>query len=143
MATYSAADLDAKALFSYESGNAGVYYGTSAATSTNVATGDVIRICKVPAGFVCIEAVVVNTSFGTTVPATIRFSPIDGSTAVTFGSTDAVTLQTAAANGTYFAKAPVAVAKDSYVELLLGTVSSGNGTGVATVIVKGELTGTK
>lgn len=142
MATYNGADLS-KVTFSQAFGNAAVFYGTSTATSTSVATGDIIRICKVPAGFVCTEAVVVNTSFGTTVPATIQFAPLDGTTATSFGSTDGVTLQTAAASGTAFAKAPVTVSKDSYVQLLLGTVSAGNGTGVATVIVKGELTGAR
>lgn len=143
MATYDSADLNAKPLAAGNHGNAAKYYGTSVATGTNVATGDVIRICKVPAGFVATDVMVVNTSFGTTVPATIQFAPLDGSTPVAFGSTDGVTLQTAAANGSLFAKAPVRVEKDSYVQLLVGTVSSGNGTGVATVIVNGELIGTR
>lgn len=143
MANYQSADLNSKALYSSDDGNTGIYYGTSAATSTNIATGDKLRICKVPAGFNALKATVVNTTFGTTVPATIQFEPIDGSAAVTFGSTDGVTLQTASANGSLFAKAPVYVAKDSYVTLLIGTVSAGNGTGVATVIVEGEILGAK
>lgn len=142
MATYTSADLNAKPTFT-GCGNQAIYYGTSQATSTTIATGDKLRICKVPAGFVCVEAVVVNTTFGTTVPATIQFEPLDGTAATSFGTTDAVTLQTAAASGTYFAKAPVKVTKDSYVTLLVGTVSSGNGTGVATVVVKGENFGPK
>jgi hypothetical protein len=143
MPTYNSADLNAKALWSKENGNAGIFYGTSVATSTTIATADKIRVCKVPAGMKVLKVTVINTTFGTTVPATIQFAPIDGTTAVQFGTTDAVTLQTAAANGTVFAKAPVDVAKDSFVELLVGTVSSGNGTGVATVIVEGELFGAK
>ena len=42
-----------------------------------------------------------------------------------------------------FARAPVTVAKDSYVTLLVGTVGTPNGTGVATVIVNGEYFGAK
>lgn len=143
MATYKSADLDTKSLYSGDKGNAYTFYGTSAATSTNIATGDKIRVCKVPAGFVATDVIVVNTTFGTTVPATIQFEPLDGTAATSFGSTDGVTLQTAAANGTLFAKAPVRVEKDSYVTLLIGTVSAGNGTGVATVIVNGEGFGAK
>ena len=143
MATYTSADLNTKPLYSGCEGNCYTYYGTSAATSTNVATADKIRVCKVPAGFVATDVTVVNTTFGTTVPATVQFEPLDGTAATTFGSTDMLALQTASASGTTYAKAPVAVSKDSYVTLLLGTVSAGNGTGVATLIVRGEGFGAK
>lgn len=141
MATYSASDLTTKPVHTAEFGNASVYIGTNAASGTNVATGDKIRLCKVPAGFRAHKFTVVNTSFGTTVPATVQFEPLDGSTATTFGTTDMLSLQTASASGTDYSKAPVAVTKDSYLTLLLGTVSSGNGTGVATGIIEGEFLG--
>ena len=89
------------------------------------------------------EAIVVNTTFGTTVPAALQFEPLDGSAAVDFVAAGGITLQTASANGSMFARAPVAVLKDSYVTLTVGTVSAGNGTGVATVIVNGEYFGAK
>ena len=143
MATYNSADLNSKPLFSGDKGNSAAYYGTSVATGTNLATGDKIRVCKVPAGFVANEAIVVNTSFGITAPAGIQFEPLDGSTPVDFVAAGGVTLQTASANGTMFARAPVTVAKDSYVTLLVGTVGTPNGTGVATVIVNGEYFGAK
>ena len=141
MATYNSADLNSKPLFTGDDGNSNTYYGTSVATGTNIATGDKIRVCKVPAGFVANEAIVVNTTFGTTVPAALQFEPLDGSASVDFVAAGGVTLQTASANGSMFARAPVAVAKDSYVTLTVGTVSAGNGTGVVTVIVNGEYFG--
>lgn len=143
MPIYNSADLNSKPLFTGDDGNSNTYYGTSVATGTNLATGDKIRICKVPAGLVVNEAIVVNTSFGTTAPAGLQFEPLDGSTPVDFVAAGGITLQTASANGTMFARAPVAVAKDSYVTLTVGTVSAGNGTGVATVIVNGEYFGAK
>lgn len=142
MPTYNAADLNSKPLYSGDDGNTNTYYGTSVATGSNLATGDKLRVCKVPAGFVALTAVVANTSFGTTAPATIQFEPLDGSTPVAFSATDEVTLQTAS-SGTLIAKAPVKVAKDSWVTLLAGTVGTPNGTGVATVIVNGEYFGAK
>ena len=143
MPIYNSADLNAKPLYSGDDGNANVYFGTSVATGTNLATGDKIRVCKVPAGFVALTATVTNTSFGTAAPATLQFEPLDGSAPVPFSATDGVPLQTASANGTLFAKGPVAVAKDSWVTLLVGTVATPNGTGVATVIVNGEYFGAK
>ena len=142
MPTYNSADLSTKPLYAGDDGNANSYYGTSVATSTNLATADKIRVCKVPAGFLVTNVMITNTTFGTTAPATVQFEPLDGTAATNFTAVDAVTLQTAS-SGTLLVKAPVAVTKDSYVTLLIGTVGTPNGTGVATVVVNGEFLGAK
>lgn len=145
MATYSAADLNAKPVYAGDCGNTYIYFGTSAAPTANFATGDKVRLGKITAGVKVTAVCISNTVFGSsTAPATIQFEPLDGTTAVSFGSTDGVPLGTASANGTWYHKDAVTVAKDSYITLLAGTVAAtGNTTGVASITVLGEGFGAK
>jgi hypothetical protein len=137
MATYSATDLTSKNVNTPHRGNAVTYYG-SVTNGTNVATADKLRMCVVPAGVVVTDVVVRNASLGTTVPATIQLEPLDGSSATSFTATDDVTLQTAS-KGSVFGGSSGAVrtTKDSYLTLLVGTVSAG-GQGAVSVVVHGE-----
>ena len=137
MPTYSATDLTTKAVNNPQRGNAVTYFGT-VANGTNVATADKLRACVVPAGTIVTDVVIRNTTFGTTAPATIQFEPLDGTTATSFTATDDVTLQTAS-KGTVFGgnAGAVRLTKDSYLTLLVGTVSAG-GQGTAYVTVHGE-----
>jgi hypothetical protein len=119
--------------------NTGIYYG--AVTATPV-TGDVWRLCKVPAGIRVTSVVLVNADLGTSAPADIGFGHVDG----TVGDVDAFgaaqELGTAATTVDYLGDAPVAIAKDSFITLTFGTINTGN-SGKVSVIVTGELFGAK
>lgn len=124
-----------------DGGNASTFYGTLTATP---ATGDVWRLCKVPAGFHVTEAVLINADLGTAAPADFGYEHIDGSTGDddnAFG--DDLALGTAS-TGTiaYFPDAPVAIEKDSYITLTFGTINTG-ASGKVSCLVKGELKGVK
>lgn len=139
MATVSATDIT-KTVKS-DGGNASTFYGTYTGTP---ATGDVWRMCKVPAGFKVTETVIINADLGTAAPADFGYDHIDGSTGDddnAFG--DDLALGTASA-GTiaYFADAPVAIEKDSFITLTFGTINTG-ASGKVSVLVKGELFGAK
>ena len=134
MATYNSGDL-AKSVRSSALANGQVYSGTLT-PSANVATGDVLKFCVLPAGTNVDSVTVVNASLGTTVPGDIEFAPVDGSTKTTFSSA-AFAFGTANANGSTIAKKPVLLAKDSWLQVTVGTVSSGS-TGEVTLIARGE-----
>jgi hypothetical protein len=145
MATYSSVDLNTKVVYSGCEGNAYIYFGTSAAPTANFTTADKVRLGRIPAGTKVTAVCISNTVFGSsTAPATIQFEPVDGSTPVQFGTTDGVPLGSASANGTWYHKDAVTVAKNSYITLLAGTVAAtGNTTGVASITVLGEYFGSK
>ena len=134
MATYNSGDL-AKSVRSSALANGQVYSGTLT-PSANVATGDVLKFCVLPAGTNIHRVTVVNATLGTTVPGDIEFAPTDGSTKTTFSSA-AFAFGTANANGSTIAKKPVLLAKDCWLQVTLGTVSSGS-TGAVTLIAEGE-----
>ena len=94
-------------------------------TFTNVATGDVLKFCVLPAGTNIHRVTVVNATLGTTVPGDIEFAPTDGSTKTTFSSA-AFAFGTANANGSTIAKKPVLLTKDCWLQVTVGTVSSGS-----------------
>ena len=133
MATYNSGDL-AKSVRSSALANGQVYSG-SLTPSANVATGDVLKFCVLPAGTNIHRVTVVNATLGTTVPGDIEFAPTDGSTKTTFAS--AFAFGTANASGSAVVKAPVLLAKDCWLQVTLGTVSSGS-TGAVTLIAEGE-----
>ena len=133
MATYNSGDL-AKSVRSSALANGQVYSGTLT-PSANVATGDVLRFCVIPAGTNVDSITVVNADLGTAAPGDIEFAPVDGSTKTTFAS--AFAFGTANANGSTVAKKPVLLAKDSWLQVTLGTVDTGS-TGEVTLIARGE-----
>ena len=137
MATVSASDIN-KALYSGDRGNCGIFYGTVTATP---ATGDVWRLCKLPAGFKVVQVILANADLGTAAPADIGYEHIDGTTgdADAFGAAQA--LGTAAtATIDYLHDAPVTLAKDSFLTLTFGTVDTG-ASGKVSVTVLGEIFG--
>lgn len=138
MPTYNSGDL-AKSVRSSAIANGQVYSGTLT-PSASVQTGDVLRFCVIPAGTNVHRVTVVNASLGTTVPGDIQFAPTDGSSATTFSS--AFAFQTANANGSAITKAPVLLAKDSWLQVTLGSVSSG-GAAAVTLVAEGEGIGAK
>ena len=133
MATYNSGDL-AKSVRSSALANGQVYSG-SLTPASNVATGDVLTFCVIPAGTNLHRVTVVNASLGTTVPGDIELAPVDGSTKTTFAS--AFAFGTANASGSAVVKAPVLTTKDCFLQVTLGTVSSGS-TGAVTLIAEGE-----
>ena len=133
MATYNSGDL-AKSVRSSALANGQVYSGTLT-PSANVATGDVLKFCVIPAGTNVDSITVVNADLGTAAPGDIEFAPVDGSTKTTFAS--AFAFGTANANGSTIAKKPVLVTKDSWLQVTLGTVDTGS-TGEVTLIARGE-----
>ena len=138
MATYNSGDL-AKSVRSSALANGQVYSGTLT-PSANVATGDILRFCIVPAGTAVHRITVVNASLGTTVPGDLELAPVDGSTKTTFSA--AFAFGTANASGSAVVKAPVLTTKDCWLQTTLGTVSSGS-TGAVTLIAEGEGIGAK
>ena len=133
MATYNSGDL-AKSVRSSALANGQVYSG-SLTPSANVGTGDVLKFCVIPAGTVVDSVVVVNATLGTAAPGDIEFAPVDGSTKTTFAS--AFAFGTANASGALVAKKPVLVAKDSVLQVTLGTVNTG-AAGEVTLVARGE-----
>lgn len=140
MTTKTATDLNGKPVWSKEDGNMGIFYGTLTETP---ATGDVWKLCKIPAGMRVIRATLINADLGTAAPADFGYLPVDGSagSAAAFG--DDLALGTAnTGRVAYFADAPVSVEKESYVALTFGTVDTG-AAGKVSVIIEGELFGAK
>jgi hypothetical protein len=138
MATYNSGDL-AKSVRSSALANGQVYSGTLT-PSASVVTGDILKFCVIPAGTNVHRITVVNASLGTTVPGDLEFAPTDGSTKTAFST--AFAFQTANANGSAVVKAPVLLAKDSWLQVTLGTVSAG-GAAAVTLIAEGEGIGQK
>lgn len=141
MATYSSIDLISKPLHGSAYGNA-VNFDGSITTTVAPVTGDIYRIAKVPAGTRVTDVTVTNTDLGTTAPGTLQFQPVDGSAATNFGAVDTLALGTASANGTLIAPGAVTLTKDSYLQILFGTVSAG-AAGTVSAVIGGQLVGVK
>jgi hypothetical protein len=149
MATYNASDLLTKALPGIDQASA--YFGT-VSPSAATATGDLLRPCKLPAGFrLCVLMINVRTAFGATAPASIGISHVDGSTVpttVVATASTAVTAATDASHATTGAKLVMPQAgvfttlKESYLEVLFGTIVTG-ASGVADYAAFGEFAGSK
>lgn len=133
MATYNSGDL-AKSVRSSALANVQVYSGTLT-PAANVATGDVLKFCVIPAGTKVDSIIVVNADLGTAAPGDIQFAPVDGSSVTTFAA--AFAFGTANANGALVAKKPVLLSKDCVLQVTLGTVDTGT-TGEVTLIARGE-----
>jgi hypothetical protein len=140
MPTYNASDLLLKPARSSALANQNVIFGT-VTPSANVAAADVIRFAIIPAGTWIHRVTVVNASLGTTIPGSLEFAPVDGSTKTTFSSAD-YAFGTASANGTAIVKKPVLVSKDSYLQVTITSVSTPS-TGEVTLIAEGEGFGAK
>jgi hypothetical protein len=149
MATYNASDLLTKPVPGID--QAAVYFGT-VSPGVTAATGDLLRPCKIPSG-IKVAALLVNvrTAFGTSAPASIGFSRVDGKTPdATVYPTPST--QIAAATDTTHATTGVKVVmpqagvwvtpSDSYLEVLFGAITGG-ASGVADYCVLGEFVGTK
>ena len=149
MATYTAADLATKQLPGID--QAAIYFGTIS-NSVATATGDLLRPLKIAAG-VKVAALMVNvrTAFGSTAPASIGFSQVNGKTPDTTIYTTPST-QIAAATDTTHASTGVKMVmpqagvwvtpSDCYLEVLFGTIVTG-AAGVADYVLHGEFVGTK
>jgi hypothetical protein len=151
MATYTASDLLTKPLPGID--QASNYFGTIS-NSVATATGDLLRPLKLPAGFrMSVMFVNVRTAFGTTAPASIGISHVDGSTvpALVYGTATAATVITAATDTIHASTGNKLVmpqigawttSKESYLEVLFGTIGTG-AAGVADYSVIGEFAGSK
>lgn len=149
MATYNASDLTSKALPGIA--QAATYFGT-VSPGVNTATGDILRPCKLPAGFKFAFLLVnVRTAFAATAPASIGFAHVDGSTpdASVFASPStqvtAATDTTHASTGTKLVMPQGGVwttVKESWLQVTFGTLVT-PATGVADYVAVGEFVGSK
>lgn len=140
MATKSATDLNSKPLWSGDCGNLGIFYGTI--TDTPV-TGDVWRLCKIPAGMKVLKVSLVNADLGDAAPGDIGYLPVSGAAGSSTAFYSAQALGTASTGATkFFSNAPVSITEDSYVTITFGTITNG-ASGQVSVIVEGELFGAK
>lgn len=145
MATYNASDLTSKPLVgSLE--NASVYFG-NVTPGVNTATADLLRPCKLPAGFmICALILNVRTAFATTAPAKIGFSHVDGSTPSLASPDVSIAPITDTSHATTGVKVvcpavgPILLQKDSYLEVVFGTIATA-ASGVADYTVLGETRG--
>lgn len=146
MATYNASDLLTKPRHLGQYGEANVVAG-KVTPSSAVATGDVLRICVIPAGTEVHALIAAWSTFGTTAPADLGYAPVsanDGSLAAnaTYFKT-AEALQTASADGKLFKGFdPVKFEQDVFLIATFGTVSSG-AAGTIRVSVLGNGKGVK
>lgn len=146
MTTYVASDLASKALPGVD--QAAVYTG-SVAPGANTATGDLLRPCKLPAGFKFAALMInVRTAFGATAPAKIGISHVDGSTPPQANPDTLIAAITDASHASTGVKVVMPQAgvfttqRDSYLEVVFGTVATG-ASGVADYCALGEFVGTK
>lgn len=140
MATKSATDIN-KALWSGDCGNLGVFYGTITDTP---ATGDVWRMCKLPAGMKVTKVSITNADLGTAAPGDIGYLPVDGSSgsATAFASAYAAGTATVAGAPYTLLFNGTEITKDSYLAITWGTINTG-ASGAVQVVVQGELFGAK
>jgi hypothetical protein len=118
-------------------------YTDQGSVTLTPATGDVVNFLVIPAGTEVRSITIQNADLGTAAPIDIGFAPLDGSSGSSAAFASAYAGGTAAANGvtTLFAS-PVKVEKDSFLQGVFGTVSSG-ASGALTVAVNGILLGAK
>jgi hypothetical protein len=116
MPTFTSADIN-KALPAGQ-GEAVVYDGAITGTP---ATGDKLNWMKIPAGTrLCEVSIRVTTAFAATAPSTLQLAPLDGSAVEVLVNAGDTVLATVNKKAMSFA--PMTVAKDSYLQLLLGTL---------------------
>jgi len=131
--------------FSGNYGNRVVYTG-SAVVSANLANGDKVRLCEVPAGTLVDRVVISNPDLdgGTTLTTKAGFEPKDGSVVanadVAVHAAGATTWRAAAVT-TYEIFPPYRVTKDSWLTVQTG--AAGTGTGTVHGKVEGENLGPK
>ena len=146
MATFSAPDLNSKALPMGNYGNAAVVYGT--ATPSSGVAGSIYRPVRIPAGMSVTALRIVNDDMdtgGTTFAVKIGYTPVDPG-------------QGPVENDNYFSAAttilsgpaltdlrfqPIKFEKDVYVILTVTVPATAFASGNITAIVAGEATGIK
>jgi hypothetical protein len=129
MTNYNAADLLSKARHLGQYGDALIASG-KVTPSSAVVTGDTMKMLRIPAGAEVAALLLAWSTFGTTAPADIGYTPVDANegslSAATTYFASAVALQTASANGTLFMGFdPVKFEQDVFLIFTFGTVSSG------------------
>lgn len=146
MATYSASDINTKPVPSID--NALVVFGNST-PGANTATADILRPCKIPAGFRVTHVLVnVRTAFAATAPAKIGLTHVDGSTPAAANPDTLLVAATDTAHATTGVKTlmpqagPFLTEKDSYLTVVFGTIATA-ASGVADYVVCGEWVGVK
>lgn len=142
MPTYNASDLATKQVASIA--QAAVFAGR-VTPGANTATGDILRPCRLPAGFRLLTLFVnVVTAFGATAPAKIGFSHVDGSASGQDTAVALLTDTTHASPGvkTLVPAADALTAKDAYLEVVFGTVAT-PASGDAKYVAIGEWHGSK
>lgn len=118
MPTYTSADIN-KALPAGQ-GEAVVYDG-AVTLAVAAASADKLNVMKIPAGTrLCEVSINVTTAFAATAPSTLQLAPLDGSAVTVVVAAGDTVLATV--NKKAMAFAPVTVTKDSYLQLLLGTL---------------------
>lgn len=109
------------------------------------ATGDVANFFVIPAGTEIREVVINNADLGTAAPFDIGFAPLDGSAGSATAFASAYPGGTAVSAGQPYhviLASPVKVERDSFLQAVFGTVSSG-ASGAVTLQAKGILLGAK
>lgn len=119
MPTYTSADIN-KPLPAGQ-GEAVVYDGAIATLPVVAATGDKLNLMRIPAGTrMCEVRIRVTTAFAATAPSALQLAPIDGSAVVVLVPDGDTVLATVNQKSMSFA--PMTVAKDSFLQVLLGTL---------------------
>jgi hypothetical protein len=128
MATYSATDLTSKPKHLGQYGEVNMPEG-KVTPSANVVTGDVLRICIIPAGTEVGAVIISNGSMGGPAPADIGYAPVssgDGSLAANATYFKAALALGTAADGTVLGNFDqVKFEQDVYLTATFGTVVSG------------------
>lgn len=108
-------------------------------------TGDIANFFVIPAGTEIREVVINNADLGTAAPFDLGFAPLDGSAGNSTAFASAYAGGTAVTAGQPYQvilAAPVKVEKDSFLQAVFGTVSSG-ASGAVTIQAQGILLGAK
>jgi hypothetical protein len=147
MATFAAPDIALKAVHSGSQSNQAVYHG--AVTPTAGATADIYRPLRLPAGcrpfMVTFRNGDLDTNVTPTIVCKVGYSYVDGTAApsgadTAFAAAGQTFLQSATAvgGGTQFMVKPFAVAKEAYLELVLGTGSATFASAEVAAVVEAE-----
>jgi len=145
-ATFGGTPYGNKAVLAFNLTTNAVGAFTDSDTATGIASGDVVRLGVLPAGFRVYDSqVIVSDAFSASVTASIGFAYVDGVDSVAapqsanyFGAGLALSAAGRLRNAT--TNAPITLAKDAY--LILTTAGAANAVvGVADVMVEGVLTG--
>lgn len=123
MPTYQPADINSKPIPAGQ-GEAVVYDGSIPALAAVTATGDKLNLMRIPAGTrLCEVSINVTTAFGAAAPVTMQLAPVDGSAVTVLVAAGDTVLNTI--NKKAMAFTPTTAAKDAYLQLLVGTVTTG------------------